>query len=124
MTFGFELMKRSFAVLVAIVLLASNSPCSDAQVSGAGTVRASDGLAPKVVSNILEQGRSLEADGSWGDALAHYEEALRNHPGQHALQQRFDNARLHYSFDRRFDDRSFRQSVETLNATEESGQGA
>ena len=118
MTFGFELMKRSFAILVATVLLASNSSYSDAQVSGAGTVQAPDGLAPKVVSNILEQGRSLETDGSWGDALAHYEEALRNHPGQHALQQRFDNARLHYSFDRRHGDRSFRRSVETLNANQ------
>lgn len=60
MTFGFELMKRSLAILVATVLLASNSSYSDAQVSGAGTVQAPDGLAPKVVSNILEQGRSID----------------------------------------------------------------
>ena len=115
MTFGFELMKRSLAILVATVLVASNPSCSDAQVSGVGMVQASDRQALKVVSNILEQGQSLEADGSWGDALAHYEEALRDHPGQHALQQRFDNARLHYSFDRRLGDRSFRRTIESLN---------
>ncbi len=120
MTFGFELMKRSLAILIVTLLVAGHPSYSDTQVSAVGVVQASDGLVPKVVSNILEQGQSLEVDGSWGDALAHYEEALRDHPGQHALQQRFDNARLHYSFDRRFGDHSFRQSVEALSANQAS----
>ena len=120
MTFGFELIKRSLAILVVTLLVAGNPSYSDTQVSAVGVVQASDGLVPKVGSNILEQGQSLEVDGSWGDALAHYEEALRDHPGQHALQQRFDNARLHYSFDRRIGDHSFRQSVEALSANQAS----
>ena len=63
---------------------------------------------------LLEKGRSLELTGRWADALSCYEEALREYPQDRTLQARFDVARLHYSLEQRYDDRSFRESLRTL----------
>ena len=66
------------------------------------------------ISRVLESGRTLEMSGHWADALTQYEEALHEYPEDHALQARFDVARLHYSLEQRYDDRSFRESLRTL----------
>jgi carboxyl-terminal processing protease len=66
------------------------------------------------ISRVLDSGRSLELSGHWADALTQYEEALHEYPEDHALQARFDVARLHYSLEQRYDDRSFRESLRTL----------
>ena len=69
---------------------------------------------PTAIRGLLEKGRSLELNGRWGDALSCYEEALRDFPQDRSLQARFDVARLHYSLEQRYDDRSFRESLRTL----------
>jgi carboxyl-terminal processing protease len=66
------------------------------------------------ISSVLENGRVLELKGRWADALTHYEEALHEYPEDQRLQARFDTARLHYSLEQRYDDRSFRESLRTL----------
>ncbi len=66
------------------------------------------------ISHVLEKGHSLEVSGRWADALTQYEEALHEYPEDKALQARFDLARLHYSLDQRYDDRSFRDALRTL----------
>lgn len=68
------------------------------------------------VHRVLEHGRTLELSGRWADALTQYEEALHEYPEDKDLQARFDVARLHYSLDQRYDDRSFRESLRTLSA--------
>lgn len=68
------------------------------------------------ISRVLDSGRTLEMGGHWADALTKYEEALHEYPEDHALQARFDVARLHYSLEQRYDDRSFRESIRTLKA--------
>ena len=74
---------------------------------------AADALSA-AISSLLEKGRSLELTGRWADALSHYEEALHEYPEDRTLQARFDVARLHYSLEQRYDDRSFRESLRTL----------
>jgi carboxyl-terminal processing protease len=69
---------------------------------------------PAVIHGLLEKGRSLELTGRWADALTLYEEALHEHPQEPELQARFDVARLHYSLEQRYDDRSFRESLRTM----------
>jgi carboxyl-terminal processing protease len=69
---------------------------------------------PAAIQSLLEKGRSLEITGRWADALSCYEEALREYPQDRTLQARFDVARLHYSLEQRYDDRSFRDSVGTM----------
>src|SRR5262249_20470494 len=65
-------------------------------------------------SSLLQKGGSLESTGHWAEALSFYDEALHEHPEDPALTGRFDVARLHYSLEQRYDDRSFRDSLASL----------
>ena len=67
------------------------------------------------ITDILRRGQQLEVERRWGEALAHYEDAVRQHPKEATLQQRFDLARLHYDLERRYADRSFCESVEQMS---------
>lgn len=67
-----------------------------------------------VISRVLDNGHTLEQSGHWADALTQYEEALHEYPEDHTLQARFDVARLHYSLEQRYEDRSFRDSLRTM----------
>ncbi|MEN6451721.1 MAG: S41 family peptidase [Thermoguttaceae bacterium] len=66
------------------------------------------------VAEVLRRGDQLEQQRRWGEALGHYEDAVRQHPQDAKLKQRFDTARLHYDIERRYADRSFRESVVRL----------
>ena len=66
------------------------------------------------IDNLLNRGRQLETERRWGDALTHYEEAIRQFPAEDALQRRFDIARLHYDIQRRSVDRSFSETLARL----------
>src|SRR4051794_8180595 len=70
--------------------------------------------ANSAISRVLDSGHTLEIGGHWADALTKYEEALHEYPEDHMLQARFDVARLHYSLEQRYDDRSFREALKTL----------
>jgi carboxyl-terminal processing protease len=63
------------------------------------------------VSDLLRNGQQLERQRRWGEALAHYEDAIRKYPNDAALRERFDTTRLHYDLERRYNDRSFCASV-------------
>jgi tetratricopeptide (TPR) repeat protein len=109
----------SWIALAALLVPAS---VLQAQTSAppTSTARISVGVEafPAVIEKLLETGRSLELSGRWGDALTHYEEALREYPQDRSLQARFETARLHYSLKQRYDDRSFRESVRTLRSSQ------
>jgi len=66
------------------------------------------------IGELLRRGRQLEIEQRWGEALSHYEDAVRQFPLDDSLQRRFDFTRLHYDLGRRYADRSFRESVATL----------
>jgi carboxyl-terminal processing protease len=66
------------------------------------------------VDDLLKRGRQMEMERRWGDALTHYEEALRLYPADGMLQRRFDTARLHYDIQRRSIDRSFGETLTRL----------
>ncbi len=69
-------------------------------------------------ADLLDQGRTLEQEHRWGDALALYEEAVRKHPEDKNLSERFNVARLHFGVQRRYVDRSFLKTVSTLDPAE------
>ncbi|HEY2413544.1 MAG TPA: S41 family peptidase [Pirellulaceae bacterium] len=73
---------------------------------------------PTEVSSLLQKGGSLESQGHWAEALSFYDEALHEHPEDAALTGRFDVARLHYSLEQRYDDRSFRDALTSLHGHE------
>ncbi len=76
----------------------------------------SEALPAAVSSAVIERGLAFEQQNRWGDALAHYEEALRKYPQDRSVQQRFDLARMHYGIERRYADSSFLESVRALSA--------
>ena len=84
------------------------------QLPGADKAASAVEAVQSAISNLLREGESLESSGRWAEALTYYEEALREHPNDPVLTDRFDVARLHYSFEQRYDDRSFRDSVQKL----------
>ncbi len=76
--------------------------------------------SPQAINDLLSKGRTLEGEHRWGEALALYEEAVRKHPGEKQLSERFTIARLHYGVERRYHDRSFLSSVTTLDGGQAS----
>jgi carboxyl-terminal processing protease len=68
----------------------------------------------QVVDNLLQRGHQLELERRWGDALTHYEEAVRQFPSESVLLRRFDTARFHYDIQRRSVDRSFSEELTRL----------
>ena len=67
------------------------------------------------METVLVEGTRLESLGRWGEAVTHYEEALRDHPGHELLERREDLAKLHFSLERRYVDRSYLQSLQSLS---------
>ncbi len=97
-----------------VVTLASIAVAQPAQVHEPVTI-VPETLPANALSAVLEEGRQLESSNRWGEALSHYEEALRKHRSNQTLLERHDFAKLHYSLDRRYHDRSFRKSISALS---------
>ena len=64
------------------------------------------------------EGLKLERDQQWADAIGFYEEQSRNYPDSKTLYQRLVISRLHYDVNRRFQDKSYLQSLSDLSTTE------
>ena len=73
------------------------------------------------LASVIAEGARLESLHRWGEALTHYEEALRNHPDSDVLQKREDLAKIHFSLDRRYADHSFVQSLQSLTPQQATG---
>ena len=67
------------------------------------------------IEQLLRRGWQLEMEGRWGEAVGHYEEAVRQFPGDRGLEERFQHARLHYELGRRYRDKSFCNLVSQLS---------
>jgi len=101
---------RSFAVaLLSALAFLTFVPRLPAQPPGP-SLRATTDLY-----DLLRRGHVLEVERRWGEAVVHYEDGLRQFPGEDALKQRFDFARLHYDVSRRYADRSFREGLSHLS---------
>ena len=68
------------------------------------------------IDGYLQRGQELEGQHRWGEALAHYEQGLRQYPDTDSLEKRFELARLHYDLGRRYADRSFADRLSQLPA--------
>lgn len=103
--------------LAAVLVQAAAANAQNNQPAALPAIQSAAGVTevPQTgIARVLESGRTLELNGRWADALTQYEEALHEYPEDPSLQAVFDTARLHYSLDQRYDDRSFRDSLRTL----------
>lgn len=75
-----------------------------------------DALADEnALEQVFERGHELESQRRWGEALAHYEDALKEHPRRTELRDRLTRARIHYDLGRRYDDETYTSSVSRLS---------
>ncbi|HUY35876.1 MAG TPA: S41 family peptidase [Pirellulales bacterium] len=94
------------AVLAGPSLSALSAPALVAAETAADTADLGD---------VFDRGRTLESDRRWGEALTLYEDALRQFPADRHLEQRLRLSRIHYDLGRRYNDRSFRDSLASLS---------
>jgi len=109
-------MSRPGIRLAGFVCLAITTLGNMPAIGQAPVTIVPEALPASTLNAVLEAGRQLEASSRWGEALSHYESALRDHRGNRVLRERHSLAKLHYSLDRRYSDRSFRKSIRALNS--------
>lgn len=119
-TFGH--FRTGLSWLVATVILGISTSATIAQTTYNEPVTViPEPQSITAISSVLEKGRNLEAGNRWGEALTHYEDALREFRNNDILRQRYDVSKLHYSLDRRYRDRSFRKSISSLTSQQAIG---
>lgn len=67
------------------------------------------------LTQALEQGAALERQRRWGEALLHYEQAVKNFPGRPTLKEKLSLARVHYDIGRRYHDDTFLDGLKSLS---------
>ena len=63
---------------------------------------------------VYQQGQKFEKSKQWGEAVSHYEDALKKNPNDRQLLRRHDAAKMHYDLGRRYADSSFRRALLAL----------
>ena len=111
-------VKLLWSAWAAAILLAPLAPSSAVGQSPAAPAASIDAASIDVVERILERGRKLETNHRWGEALTHYEDAVREYPDNRALKQRLDLAKVYYDLTRRYADVSFRKLLVTTDQRE------
>jgi len=106
--------------MLSIAALAIALPQARAQVRLPATAAESTAVVDTtdLVADIIRRGSKLEDETRWGEALTFYEDALREHPQNPALQQRRQLARTQYDLGRRYADSSYRKLVITTGERE------
>lgn len=111
-----------FAACTALLLSAVSSAVHAQAISTVDPATSAPVALPATsLGSVLNEGARLESLRRWGDALSHYEEALRQFPGDQNLERREDLAKLHWSLERRYADRSFIQSLAALSPDQARG---
>ena len=106
-----DLMKHcchGFMMTLAVTVVLLSAPT---------TLRADDANAVSV-NAAIEQGLDLEKQHSWEDAIRHYDKQTRLYPDDKTLYQRLIICRLHYDVKRRYQDTSFRESIDKIGTNQ------
>lgn len=77
-----------------------------------------DERGSRTTEGLLQEGRELEREGRWGEALNHYEQCVKDHPGNKVMEDRMTIARIHFDLQRRYDDESFREIAKSMGERE------
>ena len=110
-----------FITLLAAAVWCSALVQAQAQIkivppAGAAVSAGATPAAPAAeIDDLLRRGQQLEAERRWGEAVALYEDALRESPGDANLAQHHELAKIHYDLGRRYHDSSFVRSLGTLD---------
>jgi carboxyl-terminal processing protease len=99
-------------LLLAALALAGVAPLrAQAQVRIPNEAVAEEGGLQQVV----QQGQELELQRRWGEALAFYENAVKDFPERSILWERMTCVRMHYDICRRYQDASFKNTLRSYS---------
>ena len=111
-----RLRKKSLGRILGFGLCLIASPVTKQLPASAGTPAAiadADDLIDSE-AEALADGLEHEKANHWAEAVRHYSDAAREYPSNRTLYQRLLISRLHLDVNRRYQDTSFLQSVNTL----------
>ena len=74
--------------------------------------------SPQTLDEWIYSGKELEREGRWGEALSHYQQALKFIPDDPQIKTRRSIARIHFDLGRRYSDSNYVQSLSSLQATQ------
>ncbi len=74
--------------------------------------------ASSAIERLLREGEAFERARRWGEALGHYESAIKQYPAQNDLQERLHQSRMHFDLCRRYSDVSYIRSVGNMRTAE------
>ncbi len=112
-------MLRLLCVTGGILLIAGGISAPNAHVAyGDAPLAVHQPAAATGLQAAIETGLRYEDRLHWGDAIQHYETALREFTADPTLQQRLLISKLHYDVVRRYHDASFQQTVRQTSISE------
>ena len=101
----------TFCLLTIASLPSTNSAW--AQVTNSGQTSAVSHTVAEL-ETVIQQGRTLELQGRWSEALNHYQQALKALPDNYQIKTRRSIARIHYDLNRRYADSTYVDSLATI----------
>lgn len=107
--------RRGVAMLLVIVL-------GFVGIGTSGLAVADQSVAPEMIdagvpdeaAALLRDGMELERAQQWSDAIDHYDAATKKFPDDRTLYQRLLISRLHFDVNRRFNDKTYAQALNTM----------
>ncbi len=66
------------------------------------------------IQSLIKEGKLLEIEGRWGDALTYYQQALKSLPENPQIKTRRSIARIHYDLNRRYSDSNYVESLSRM----------
>ena len=108
--------RQSLVRFTSNFFLASCIILTPLTVTWSGQAIAIEPPVPAVdVEQLLLEGKNLEQQGRWGEALSIYQSALKVDPASEIIKTRRAVARIHYDLERRYSDGSF---IDTIHSTD------
>ena len=93
-------------LLCAIMLFVIQPSTLPAQTNQTNKLDEVKAATATTAEHFIQQGRQLEIDGHWADALSLYQQAIKSHPRNDKLIEKRTIARIHYDLERRYSDNS------------------
>ncbi len=77
-------------------------------------VTTSGAARPVELRSLIDEGKQLEVQGRWGDALNYYQQALKALPENPQIKTRRSIARIHFDLRRRYSDSTYVESLKRM----------